>query len=1111
MNDNFDILIKRLNAFRKKYYFFKFLRGLFFSLILGILFYTIISIIEYFAFFPPFVRTFIFYSFILFIFYVFVIYILIPFFLLVNVFKQINHQKLSKIIVKHFPDIKDRLLNIIELSKLDESIYSNEIVWASIDQKINEIKLFKFEEAINIKQLKFVFIYFFMSVVVVFGILIFDKPILAESNYRIINYSSSFSKPAPYKYVILSKKLNVKKGDEFVIEVKCEGENLPQVVYINIEGNNYLMKKDENNIFNYRIESVINSFGFYFTDLKYSSENYILTTIPKPNISDFEVKVIPPEYTRAESQSYNNIGDLKIPEGTDVKWIFKCFDTDSLFLLLNNTEKLFGIKAGNTFTVESKVFNNCNYSIFIKNKNVEFNEALSYTLSVVPDLFPEIKVIQTRDSTVYSRFYFKGQIADDYGFSCLNFHLNINEHDSIFQLEVIHNLVNQDFYYMIDFTTFNIGSNEAVYYFSVSDNDKIKGPKTTTSNSFVYKAPTFQEISQYDKEQFDHIQNMVNKSKQLSNEIKEDLKELQYKSLDPKITNWEKSQLANEIVNKQNKLEQLIDEVKEQNRDLNNLVNSFSKQDKEIIDKQSMVEDLLDQVFSDELKKLMDEFRELAKEFNSEKFDKSSQKMNMSYDDLSKQLDRNLEMLKKMKVEQKIDEIINKISQLADNESILSSEINEKRNFEDVLKRDLKNKEDLNVLKEDLNNALKLNDELKKPTNFDNFDIEFKGINDDFKINEQNLNNRNKNKSAQSLKSTSGHLNDLAFNMRQLLKSNTKEENMENIENLKQILSNLMRFSFSQEEIMTKLSNSDLNDPLLSNLKREEKNLKDQSGIIKDSLYALANRTPQINSLVNSELLSMEINLNKAISNMDNGIIAESRANQQFVMTSANNLALLLNEALVNLEKQMASNKEGNQQCENPGQKPGGKNLDLLKQSSEQMKQQLQKMINEMKKGNNKEVSKMLGESLMQHEMMQQMLRELMNNGSVGSEARNQLQDIDKLLEENRKELINRSVSDRTLIRQNQIQTRLLEAEKSEIERDLDDKRESKTATETFYSNPVKYFDYKKQTNLGKENLNQGIFKLNDYYNKKYKQYLNFLNSTSVNNSSKGAGILLKE
>jgi len=1098
MTESFNILVDKLKLFRRKFYIYKLAKGFLLTLLVSILLYTLLSVIEYFAYLPSPARTFIFYAGIVLLAVMVLQFVLVPFFQLIRVFRQLSDENINKIIVTYFPEIKDKLLNVLELAKLNNRLYSSDILLASIDQKINQIKIFNFQSAIRFNQLRFMLVYLLVSILVVVKIIVFDKPLIAESNYRIINYDKQFSKPAPYEFILQNEELVVNKGDEYTILLECRGESIPQVVYLNIEGSDYLMKKKDNNHFEYKIESVINPFDFYFTDLKYSSGSYTLHILPKPGISEFNVQIIPPEYTRMKKENIENVGDLTLAEGTRVEWNFTCIDTDSLYIRFGENKKITASEEGNVFTADIDVHKNTEYRIFIKNSYINYKEVLAYNLKVIPDLFPDIRLVQTRDSTHYSRFYFMGEITDDYGFSALQFHMNVEGKDTVFPLQITKNIHSQEFYYTTDFNLFDFDSEEITYYFSVSDNDAVNGPKTTTSESFVYFTPSEREILEYDREQFADIENKINESRMLANEIRTDIKELQYKNLDSNVSYWEKSQLVNKIVNKKNQLEKILDQVKQQNDELNNFKKTFTNQEQEILEKQEMIEELLEEVFSDELKELLEEFQKLAEEFNENRFNNLSKKLDMSMDDLSKQLDRNLEMLRRMKVEQKIQDIIDDLYKLADIEEDMAVEISKKRNFEEAGEKDRQNREEVNRLDEELDEALEMNKKLKNPLIYDDFDHEFNDINENFDINKENLEKKRKNKVSQSIRSTAEKMQNLAFSMDQLLQSNMMKQHMENIEDIRQLLSNLIWFSFSQEEVMMQLSGMDVNDPVLNSLKRNQKNLRDQSSVIKDSLYALANRTPQISGMISKELLEMDMNLNKTEEQLSEGSIPATRVSQQFVLTSANNLALFLYDALRRMEEQMANCSSGCQNCEKPGQKPGGENLDLLRESSEGMKEQLQRMIEEMKKGNSQKRSKMLGESLMQHEMMQKMLREIMNNGSLGSDARETLKNVDQLLEETRLELINKSISQKTMIRQNQIMTRLLEAEKAEIERDFDEKRESKTADQEFYSNPVKYFEFNKQKKNRLENLEKNLFKLNNFYNKKYRKYIDLMDEQGV-------------
>lgn len=1088
MTENFNILVNKLNSFKTKFYFYKLLRGIIITLLVLLLVYTVFSIVEYYVFLNRNIRTIVFFGFIVFGVLLFVQFIIVPLLKIARILTPIDLKSAARLIQKHFSEINDKLINIIELANSDEDRYSNEIVQASIDQKIRQLKVFNFNEAVQFKNIKKVGIYLIISVISAFLLFLLNSNIYTDSTKRLVHYNQQFEKPAPFIFSLKNTVLKAKKGDAFKFLLITRGDEVPKLVYINIEGNNYLMKSDGDGNFEYEMASVINPVQFYFTDLKFNSKTFFLKLIPKPGLNDFSCAISPPKYTGLPSQEFKNIGDLQIPAGTSVKWQFKGIDIDQLFIKLNDSTQFDAVLNDNFFEIEKNIYKSTSYNVFIKNNETENELALTFSIEVIPDLFPEIKVVQVEDSIRLSRFYFKGVINDDYGFTGLNFHYNINESDSAITIPFLRSLTDQEFYFSFDFNELKQNEGTISYYFSVSDNDAVNGSKTTTSDSFVFTFPDKEEIAANDKEKFNQLENMLKDSRELSKEIQIDLKNLQFKNMDSNISDWEKSQMVNDIISKQNKLENLYEQIKQDNENLNNYLNSFDKQNQEMVEKQKQIEELLDEVFTDELKKLMEEFNKLAQDFDSKKLNQLSKNMDLSMEDLQKQLDRNLEMLRKMKIEQKIQNVIDELYSIANEQDSLAIKVTDKQKLDEVGSEVSENQKDIKQLENDLNDALELNNKLEKPLLFDDFDEDFDNVNSSFEESKSEIEKKNRKKAQKSLKTTSENLQNLAFGMQQMLNANQKKNNSENIANLKQILSNLIFMSFSQEDILNSLRNISSKDPRLVQLNKSQKKILDESLIVKDSLYALAKRTPAITGMVNNELLAMQMNLDKATQQMEEALFPNARVSQQFVITAVNNLALMLNEALENLEKQQANAQPGDQECEKPGNgKPG---MDLLKKAGENIKQQLQQMIDQMKKGNPQNMSKQLGQSLMEHEMMQQMLRDMINNGSVGSGTKKKLQEIDNLLEQNRKELMSKKIGAQTLSRHNLITTRLLEAEKGEIERDFDDKRESKTAKE-FYSNPLKFFKYNENDNFTIEYLNRNTHKLNNFYTKKYKEYLN--------------------
>lgn len=1090
MSSNFEIIEKKLEKVRAKYHRLELYKGIIYFLLIGILYYLIIAVTEYYNYFNTSVRKVFFFSTCIFIFLLFIRYILIPVTKLVFERLRINNTLVNKLIIKVYPELKDKLINVLELKDIKNTThYSEAILNAAVNQKVKQIIFIDFLKSVDFKTLRSVLLYFITSVVLSVVIYAFDRDIYSESTQRIIHYSKSYYRPAPYHFRLLNNHLKVNKGDNLTIRLQCEGDDIPQIIYINIGENNFLMSNKGSNYFEYLIPSVINPFSFYFTDLKYESFKYGIEILPKPGINYFSLNVSPPAYTNLPESVVENVGDLQIPAGTKLKWGFSGIDIDSLIMVLNDSINIYSTKNDKAFITEKQVFRSFNYKILIKNKTTQYEQALNYGIEVDQDLYPEILVNFLIDSVKYTQYYFKGTIGDDYGFRDLKFHINCNEKDSSFSLPVIKSLNNQDFYFSYDFNDSFNRSGDVTFYFSVTDNDPFNNFKTTTSESFVFHFPDEGELISEGNEQFNNIEQLINESEKLTQEIKDDLKNLQLDEINSNSTKWEKSQQINQILSKKNYLEDLLNRVQQNNQKLTNYMNSFNGRNEDILKKQNEIQDLLEQVFTDELRKLLEEFSKLAKEFDNKLFNQLKDKLDFSLDDLNAQLEKNLEMLKRFKIEQGLEEIIDELKNIGNEEEKLAEEINRDKNFSEIFSKDSLNLERVNNSNNHLNNILDENNGLKKPLNFDNFKEEYDRIKDNFFNNQKYLKDKNKRQAQQSIKNTSQKIKELAFSMTQMLNSNKMEQNFENIENLRQILSNLIIFSFSEEELINRLEIINTNDPSLIEVIKTQVRLKEQNEVIRDSLYALAQRTSQINGLINNELIRIENNLSKSINELKEGIIPNARTSQQFIMTSVNNLALLLDEALENLEKQMAEGMEGDQQCENPNGR-GKEGLSLLKKQGENLKQQLEQMIKQLKEGRPEQFSRQLSESLMQHEMMQQMLRDIINSGELGSNSRKQLQDIDNLLEQSRKELMNKQIGNNTLIRQNQILSKLLESEKAEMERDIDNKRESESAREEFYSKPAKYFENREKNNINIENFEKENFKLKSFYNNKLKQYI---------------------
>ena len=119
---------------------------------------------------------------------------------------------------------------------------------------------------------------------------------------------------------------------------------------------------------------------------------------------------------------------------------------------------------------------------------------------------------------------------------------------------------------------------------------------------------------------------------------------------------------------------------------------------------------------------------------------------------------------------------------------------------------------------------------------------------------------------------------------------------------------------------------------------------------------------------------------------------------------------------------------------------------------------------------------------------MQRLSQELNKDGSGDG---NGLKKIAKDMEKLEEELVNKRFNNETLLRQQEIVSRLLEHEKAERQQEFDNKRKSEGVKNQNYSNPNQYFEYKRKKEKEVEMLKTVPPDLKQYYKNKVNEYYN--------------------
>ncbi len=1092
---NINIILTKLDEFIRRFYVNEFLKGLILFVLIGVCYFITISCIEYFTFLPTSVRTIVFYVSLTIAAITLVKYVLVPFAHIYKIGKVLSHVEAAKIVTKFFPEVQDTLLNTLELAN-DKSLTDNQLAIAAINQKIDALRPIPFLSAFDFRTFLSYWKYAVALLAVILLVSLLYPRAIVDGATRIVKHNEYFEKPAPFTFVLDNDSLSVLKGSDFSILMHIEGKFVPDEVQISFGGNRFAMTKKTANSFEYDLHGCNQSLTFSFVADEYSSQQFNLEVYPLPQLYEFTISVETPTYTQIDNFVEKNTGDVTFPAGSKVTWQVNAVDTDSLLFVSENGTEFFK-KKDDTFVLNQHIKQTMEYSLIGKNSYLDSIRIIDYTFTVIPDIRPAIQVEQKQDSTEYFTYYFKGEIQDDYGFSSLDFvyYLKDREAEAVrIPVEFSPSVTHQQFFYMFDFSQFSKG--DAIqYYFEVFDNDAVNGRKSARTAMYEFAIPTQEEMEKMQEQFSQQIQSSFEQSTSLAQEMMKDLDKLKQKLLNENLSDWERKQVLDEMQEKQEQIKKQVENLQQSLQQKNDLQQKMSEKDEELLRKQQEINDLLNSLMDDELRKMMEEFNQMREEFNKNDFIKKSEEMKMSYEELSKQLDRDLELLKRMDVEEQIQSSSNRLEELAKEQQQLSEDMKNGKNTDAMQQKMKELSEELQSIEKNYNDAKEKNEELQQKYDLQNFDQQFQDIQNSMQQSQSEQEQKQSNKASKSMKKAAEETEKLAQSMQGMMQQQMQQQAMEDMANLRQILENLVTFSFKQEDLLNQTKKLSYADPKYAETADGQNALSENFKIIKDSLYALSTRVPQISQSINNEVFEIYKNGNVVLDYLEQRQRGLAQMSQQYIMTAANNLALMLSEVLDAMQQQAAQQMEGQQQCQNPrssgkGAKPS---FQQMKQMQESLKSQMQEMMKQMKNGGmpSQQMQKQLSEMLMKEQMLKQMANTMMQNGELSPEGVQQLKDIQRLMDQTERDIVNQTITPQTLMRQEQILTRMLEAENSKHERDMDKERESKTAVETPSESAKKKFQQTEKDKLQYGDLLQeNSIKLRPQYQKIYSDYI---------------------
>ncbi len=989
---------------------------------------------------------------------------------------------------KRFPEIKDRLANALEIyEERDSPAQSEALIRASLEVLQRATEHLDFSLAADKERLGTAFKRSGMIILATAAvILIFFKP-LTGAMVRLMNPGIEVTEPQPFDWIVSPGDIEILHGQNVSIQIflKPNGSQataIPDRISLwtrqaGVETfKEEILKKDSAGIFRMNMSNLRQDVFYYASAIDRSSprrrllrsNEFHITALKRPSVKRLQVEIDYPDYSGLETKALDdNTGDIGALKGSRVKIRIESTKalTEARLVFSDSTEHDMTLSKFSSDKAEASfvLTRNGSYHLQLKDtENIESSNSVEYRLSALSDEYPLIKLlVPDKDLDVDENMAvpLQADLQDDFGLTRLLLHYRIEQPKSVIARPEGSSVI--DLSYLIDpshsgqsvsytwsYASIGLQPEEVMsFYLEVFDNDAVSGPKSSKSDVRKLRFPSLEEIlSEINKEQDQQIakaEDIAKESEQIRKELDEINKELlkENKKLD-----WKEKEQIKQLTEKQQKMQKDIEAMKESLDKMTEKMNDHNLLSKETMEKYQELQKLLSEVNSKELQDVMEKLQQAMKNnFDQKQMKDALRNFKFDQDSFKKNIDRTVELLKRIKAEQMFDQLkkqadelkrrqdqVNELSGKIKNENERNALTKEQEHIKKSLEQLEQRSEELRNLVNDIDKKLRT-DELDKAIGQIKSGRMQKRMDQSQSSIRQGTQNSQEDKDNQ--KEISRELDSLARRMEVARKEFQQQQNQQIMDAMRKIVLDMLEISKDQERIMEDSKSLTFASSKYRESAQRQSDVLSNMSRVTENLIELSNKTffvtTELGKLVASALGSM----NDAVKELEERNTARAVGNQNSSMIAVNDAIKFL---LRSMDKM------------NSGQ--SGTGLEQLMAELEKMAGQQQGINDQTGPMSGRNPGQLTPEEQAQLGRMmaeQQALRESLENMQSGLEGhqdiKGRLDQMAKEMDEVIKDMQKKNINRETVQRQQKILQRMLDATKSKQEKDLSEKRKGET------------------------------------------------------------------
>ncbi len=797
------------------------------------------------------------------------------------------------------------------------------------------------------------------------------------------------------------------------------------------------------------LPSVDRDIAYFVTYGDERSTTYAISVYEKPRIVGGIVKLTYPAYTGRDEQILpKGIWDITAPYGTRVQFLLEAnCEPDSAWLTIEDNKpkqhRLKLVERKDSLAISVTIHENLSYTINLAAGGLSSEPHGPHTINVVPDDPPYVRIESPQEEMMLEADMLvplSVVAVDDYGISQMRLHYAAPSETSSIALDfkgTTHARADLDW----NVSELNLFPGDVVtYWVAVADNDALKGPKYAKSDVHTFKVPAIHEIYQAieneQEQDIGELEEVADEASELKEEIDNLIENMKRKS----EVGWEEQQALEQNLEKH---KELLDRLEDISASLDETLNRMNENNLitfEIIEKMEEVRQLINEVASEELLKAIEKMQQALQQLSPEEIRQAMENFNISQEDLLRRLDRTIELLKKMKLQQRMEAVTNLAKQIADEQSGLNKKIEEGGDLKEAASKEKALIDKTNALEEMMNQLAELlkeqgnplEGEIRKAGEF----LKAQNISGSMSMAMSAMQAGNQAEASAQGKQAEVDMAKLAMMLQTTRDALMGEDKRALMEALRNAIDVLRDVSQRHEEVLAEIDTT--RGKRLSDLARREVIYKEALDRVADHIFKAARKSLFIGPRLGGAVLQIAKDLEST-----SEIIAQQKpglARQQgrAALGKMNQLVTALMDAMD--QASSCSSPSGlcetfknleSMCCMQMGINMGTQQLQDLSQGGLSMEQRAQ-------------MARLAAEQETVRKGIEDIARELRGRSEI-------LGRLDDLAEEARKvvdDLKNQHVDEETIRRQEKILTRLLNAQKSLRRRDYSRRRQSRPGGE---------------------------------------------------------------